>query len=188
MEVIGIDDSQRTEMWKVLSGILHLGNTHIIEADTVEGLKAAIEDKRHLALAANMFGVDTEKLLELLTVRRTSVRGQEIVIKLQQADATFRRDAVSKALYAGLFDWIVEMANDHLGYKKGEPLPFIGVLDIFGFETFKVNGLEQILINFANEYLQNVFNKQARGLSTAPRPPLPSPTSAPPRRVASLPP
>ena len=34
------------------------------------------------------------------------------------------------------------------------------MLDIFGFESFKVNGLEQILINFANEYLQNVFNKQ----------------------------
>ena len=26
----------------------------------------------------------------------------------------------------------------------------------------QVNGLEQILINFANEYLQNVFNKQAK--------------------------
>jgi len=107
-----------------------------------------------------MFGVDPDALTELLTVRRTNVRGQEIVIKLQKDDATFRRDAVSKALYARLFEWIVEMANDHLGYKKGETLPFIGVLDIFGFETFKVNGLEQVLINFANEYLQNVFNKQ----------------------------
>ena len=46
--------------------------------------------------------------------------------------------ATLKALYAGLFSWIVDMANDHLGYKKGEPLPFIGVLDIFGFESFKV--------------------------------------------------
>lgn len=160
MEVIGVDEGQRAELWKILSGILHLGNVKMMEVDTVEGLKAAIEDPRHAALAANMLGVETETLTELLTVRRTNVRDQEIVIKLQQSESAFRRDAVSKALYDGIFSWIVDMANDHLGYKRGETLPFIGVLDIFGFESFKVNGLEQILINFANEYLQNVFNKQ----------------------------
>jgi myosin heavy subunit len=145
MEVIGIDQPMRSDLWRVLSGILHLGNTAIVEADTVEGLKAGIEDKRHAALAANMLGVDTDSLVALLTVRRTTIRGQEIVIKLQRDDATFRRDAVAKALYASAFEWIVQCANDHLGYKAGAPLPFIGVLDIFGFESFAVNGLEQVI-------------------------------------------
>jgi myosin heavy subunit len=161
--VVGIGESELLEIWKLLAGILHLGNTGIEEADTVEGLKAAIRDdgsKRNAALAANMFGVGVEQLVSLLTVKITIVRSQEIVIKLQQDEAIFRRDAVSKALYNGLFEHLVKAANGHLGYKRGEPLPFIGVLDIFGFESFKVNGLEQILINFANEYLQNVFNKQ----------------------------
>jgi myosin heavy subunit len=128
----------------------------------VEGLKASIEEKRHAALAANMLGVPTEALIELLTLRRTTIRDQEIVIKLQKDEATFRRDAVAKALYASAFEWIVKCANDHLGFQEGETMPFIGVLDIFGFESFAVNGLEQVLINFANEYLQNVFNKQVR--------------------------
>lgn len=73
-----------------------------------------------------------------------------------------------------VFDWIVHRIRLSL-----EPegvnlagLPHIGVLDIFGFESFDENGLEQLLINYgesfiirmtyflqANESLQLTFNQ-----------------------------
>ena len=48
------------------------------------------------------------------------------------------RDAIAKFLYARLFDWIVLKINRSLS-RKASGGAFVGLLDIYGFEIFKLN-------------------------------------------------
>jgi myosin-3 len=77
------------------------------------------------------------------------------------------RNTMAKELYGRLFEWLVIRINEQLaGHEadaeavdKDPAARFIGVLDIFGFESMAENGLEQCFINLANEQLQYFFNQ-----------------------------
>lgn len=88
---------------------------------------------------------------KLVTTSETYVK----TMSLQQV--VNARDALAKHIYAQLFSWIVEHINKalHTSLKQHS---FIGVLDIYGFETFEINSFEQFCINYANEKLQQQFN------------------------------
>lgn len=69
------------------------------------------------------------------------------------------RNALVKAFYGRLFDWLVERINASMKPVSGIKTSVIGVLDIFGFEIFEKNSFEQLCINFTNEKLQQHFNQ-----------------------------
>ena len=71
-------------------------------------------------------------------------------------EALSARDSLAKHIYAQLFDMIVLQVNNSL-VQKGKSKNSIGVLDIYGFETFAINSFEQFCINYANEKLQQQF-------------------------------
>ena len=108
-----------------------------------------------------MLQVRDEALLHALTTRSIETVGERIIKKLDAAAANASRDALAKNLYARLFDWLVAAINRKIsalgsGHRSKRS---IGILDIYGFESFKENSFEQLCINYANERLQQQFNQ-----------------------------
>ncbi len=151
MRVVGIPEDEQDQIWQLVAGVLHLGNTDFSHDKKTNG---SIADG-DLRTAAAQLGVDSARLEKSLTNRTITTRGESITKPLDPDAAANARDALAKTLYGKLFDWIVRRANETIQAKKHSTS--IGVLDIFGFEILGVNGFEQLCINFTNEKLHQLF-------------------------------
>jgi myosin heavy subunit len=166
LETVGYDSALQSEVWRTLAGVLALGNVQFDEVDSSEGGVASVASNGALESAASYWGVSTERLVDVLTMKVMRARGEEFTIRLTVNDACFARDAVCKTIYDALFMDIVKCVNSSLtgsasaSADENSEMRYIGVLDIFGFESFAVNRFDQLLINYANESLQNTFNVQ----------------------------
>ena len=79
--------------------------------------------------------------------------------RLRRDAAADARDALAKALYAALFKSLVARVNASLAAgREGASGTSLSILDIYGFECFPANSFEQLMINYANERLQQLFN------------------------------
>ncbi|RLN87510.1 hypothetical protein BBJ28_00020393, partial [Nothophytophthora sp. Chile5] len=162
LSCVGLDDKLQHVIFSVIAGLLHLGNIEFEEEDTPEGEAAVIEKdsaKRALVTTAKLLGVKEEALSKVIMTRDIVTREATYSVRRNEQNAVYARDAIAKALYSRLFDWVIVQVNASLGHDPA-PLPYIGVLDIFGFESFQRNDFEQLLINYTNEVLQATFNNQ----------------------------
>ncbi|KAH9578669.1 Myosin head [Trypanosoma melophagium] len=154
LNAIGVKPTVQKSIFKVLASILHLQELCF---ETDQNDKAVMIDETPFKIACDLLQVDQELLRECFLVKsHTSL----VTIYANKAEAEGLRGAFCKAIYVGLFDRLVDFVN-----KSIEPqgditnCKYIGLLDIFGFENFKRNSFEQICINYANESLQNHYNK-----------------------------
>jgi len=160
MAAVGIGDGDAGAAMRIVAAVLHLGNI-AFEADPAaqggDGCRVSPAGGTGLAAAAACLGVDPPALVRALTTRTRSTPDGPITSPLDAPAATDNRDALAKALYARLFDWLVGRINGAVG-QDPRPAGSIGVLDIYGFECFAANDFEQLCINLANEKLQQHFN------------------------------
>jgi hypothetical protein len=156
---MNVSAPQQSTLFALIAAVLQLGEVDFNEVDGAEGDYADVKDAAALATAAKSLAVDDAKLQAVLVEREVVTMGETIVVKLNVTAATYVRDSIAKDIYSRIFDGLVGTINQSLG-QGAETLPFIGVLDIFGFESFEHNDFEQLLINYANEVLQATFNEQ----------------------------
>ncbi|XP_069384875.1 unconventional myosin-Va isoform X2 [Paralichthys olivaceus] len=153
--LLGINESYQMGLFQVLAAILHLGNVEIKDRDSDSSLIAP--NNNHLTAFCELVGVTYQDMSQWLCHRKLKTATETYIKPLPRLQATNARDALSKHIYAKLFNWIVEHVNKAL-ITNVKQHSFIGVLDIYGFETFEINSFEQFCINYANEKLQQQFN------------------------------
>ncbi|CAI7745083.1 unnamed protein product [Closterium sp. NIES-53] len=156
MDVIGISQDEQASIFGIVAAILHLGNVDFKEKG--DKMRIAKHSEENLENVAHLLSCDKKKLQESLCTMKRKVGGEVIKSYLDEKGAVVRRDTLAKTLYSKLFDWIVEKVNRSIG-QDANSMALIGVLDIYGFEHFKLNSFEQFCINLANEKLQQHFNQ-----------------------------
>ncbi|CEO94284.1 hypothetical protein PBRA_000069 [Plasmodiophora brassicae] len=160
LNTIGINGEGRKAIFSVVAALLHIGNITFQAKDgNDEMMKVHPESAQSLTLAAALLGVSSEQLEKRLTTQTIVVRRDKVVKTLNLEAALFNRDAFAKDVYKCLFDFVVLQTNLAL-MRDFASTRWVGILDVFGFECFAYNSLEQFFINFANERLQNHFNSQ----------------------------
>ncbi|KAL1203215.1 Myosin-14 [Cardamine amara subsp. amara] len=159
MDVVGINSEEQEAIFRVVAAILHLGNVEFGKGKETDS--SAPKDEKsnsHLKIAAELFMCDEQALEDSLCKRVIVTRGDTITKWLDPEAAALSRDALAKTVYSRLFDWIVNKINDSIGQDPDSKY-LIGVLDIYGFESFTTNSFEQFCINLTNEKLQQHFNQ-----------------------------
>ncbi|XP_040013442.1 unconventional myosin-Vb isoform X2 [Xiphias gladius] len=154
--LLGIKDSSQSNIFKIMASILHLGNVAICPERDGESCHISRDDL-HLKHFCRLLGLELQQMEHWLCHRKLVTASETYVKTMSSKQAANARDALAKHIYARMFDWIVEHINMAL-QTSSKQHSFIGVLDIYGFETFEVNSFEQFCINYANEKLQQQFN------------------------------
>nr|TKS17928.1 myosin-9 isoform X1 [Populus alba] len=159
MDVVGINVKEQDAIFRVVAAILHLGNINFDKDEDIDS--AVVKDEQslfHLQMTAELLMCDPLSLEDALC-KRVMITPEEIIKRsLDPHAAAVSRDGLAKTIYSRLFEWLVDKINVSIGQDPNSKC-LIGILDIYGFESFKANSFEQFCINFTNEKLQQHFNQ-----------------------------
>jgi myosin-5 len=189
MEVMHFGSETVSMLMRLVAAVLFAGNmTFSMRKTATYGDAAVLDDTEASNAVARLLGVTFDNLAASLTSKVIFARGDMIQKGLDAGQAEKANEALIKSIYGAAFDYIAEKINASINYGTEETPPLshggvsglrrgqsmdpsvpvniipaggasIGVLDIFGFETFESNSFEQFCINYTNETLQQQFNK-----------------------------
>ncbi|CAF3153265.1 unnamed protein product [Rotaria sp. Silwood2] len=167
-KIVGFTQDEISIIWKIVAAILHLGNLKFTDVDGEHCSITRSNDKNdQLKWISKLLSCEESEISSALTSRVVAARNEVIQARQNMTRAYYGRDALTKALYERLFEWLIKYINKTLSKETNEQSSYIqrttqsslviGVLDIYGFEIFDNNSFEQLCINYCNEKLQQLF-------------------------------
>lgn len=157
---MGVAEQAQMDCFKVVAAVLHMGD---IEFEEFQSTGSKIKNRQACEAAATLLSVPADLLEKVLTKHESMQRDGMMTRAFNPSTAADARNALARHAYGRLFDYLIRMVNKAMAadrIRAGKiDTRYIGMLDIFGFEIFDVNSFEQLSINFANEKLQQLFNK-----------------------------
>ena len=145
-------------IFKIVAAVLLIGNIKFIK----KVKKCDIENLYTVKNICELLQCEEEVLIKAVTLKVNVINGESIESPLTLENCITSRDSLAKEIYNRLFLWIVKKMNSRLSpdldiENENENIKYIGLLDIYGFECFDSNSLEQLCINYTNEQLQKLY-------------------------------
>ncbi|XP_009589781.1 myosin-2-like isoform X2 [Nicotiana tomentosiformis] len=157
LNTMGMSESDQEHAFQMVAAVLWLGNITFQAIGSENYVEVAQSEA--VINAASLLGCSANDFMLALSTRRMQTGKDKVVKSLTMQQAIDTRDALAKFIYANLFDWIVDKINKSLAMGKEKTARTINIVDIYGFESFEKNSFEQLCINYANERLQQHFNR-----------------------------
>ncbi|KAJ8867609.1 hypothetical protein PR048_031411 [Dryococelus australis] len=156
---LDFEEEQVETMWCLIAAVITLGEIQFRDSgDKV----AEVSNPEVASNAAWLLGVEEKKFIWALTNYCVVEKGTAARRRHSASQAAEARDALANGIYFRLVDWVVNVINLKLSFTRavfGDKYS-IGLMDLFGFECFKKNSLEQLFVNTINEQLQYHYSQR----------------------------
>jgi len=165
LNMVNVKDEMFKTLFDAIVSVLILGNIVFEELPGSDGERSQVKTKDVAKQVGDVVGIPLDILELAFTEKTMKTRNEEYKVPLKEHLAKEGCDSFAKEIYSRLFLWLVREVNSATSaeenYEGGGRTDFgiVGLLDIFGFESFPINGFEQLCINYCNEKLQQKFTK-----------------------------
>ena len=152
MSIMGFKREEQIDVFGVTSALLHASNVSFNKIGEVE---CNLNESSHLDYVVDLLGITKEGLNHALCYHEIVVRGEthKKVLSIEQASKGI--EALIKATYGTMFSYLVQRINASVSGSEGgggigstkakrgglSSEASIGILDIFGFESFQSNSV-----------------------------------------------
>jgi myosin-5 len=166
MTTLNLQGNWREAYWRIIAAVLHISKVKFDDTNLTDSNACDIVTTDVVDDIVETLQVDRQLVLNALTTKTKFVPGGgEITCYLEKNQCVLQSEAFGKEIYNKLFSWVIKYLNLALlpeaekksGKDPAKVYQKIGLLDIFGFEIFEFNSIEQLCINFTNEKLHQLY-------------------------------